>query len=303
MNLTALAFRVVPRIPAPLARALFAVAADIAFVSRRKGVRQLQANLARVVPGASPRRLRALTKQGMRRYMRYFCEAFQLSRWSEAQIQRMVRPVSGDVAEAALGAERQAVAALAHMGNWDLAGAWATRHLAPVVTFAERLEHDEVFQRYLAMREALGMRIIPVAPGVPAFRHMLQAVAGAGDTPWLAPLVADRDLGRRGVEVTLFGEKALVGAGPAALALATGRPLLPVSMHREGARYVLRFGPPVAFRDDLPRAEGIQAMTQEWVSVLEEQIREHPADWHMLQRVFIADLDPGKLMRVRGSST
>jgi len=34
-------------------------------------------------------------------------------------------------------------------------------------------------------------------------------------------------------------------------------------------------------------------MMQEVVYVFETGIRAHPQDWHMLQRVFIADLDPG----------
>jgi KDO2-lipid IV(A) lauroyltransferase len=40
-------------------------------------------------------------------------------------------------------------------------------------------------------------------------------------------------------------------------------------------------------------------MTQEIARVFEEGIRAHPADWHMLQRVFVADLDPQRLASAR----
>jgi lauroyl/myristoyl acyltransferase len=33
-------------------------------------------------------------------------------------------------------------------------------------------------------------------------------------------------------------------------------------------------------------------MTQQLASVFEQAIRQHPQDWHMLQPVFAADLDP-----------
>ncbi len=33
-------------------------------------------------------------------------------------------------------------------------------------------------------------------------------------------------------------------------------------------------------------------MTQQLAKVFEQGIREYPQDWHMLQRVFAADLDP-----------
>jgi len=36
-------------------------------------------------------------------------------------------------------------------------------------------------------------------------------------------------------------------------------------------------------------------MTQELARSFEAGIRKHPADWHMLQRVFVADLDPERL--------
>ena len=43
---------------------------------------------------------------------------------------------------------------------------------------------------------------------------------------------------------------------------------------------------------DLPRADQVRALTQAWVSELGVGIRQHPQDWHMLQKVFVDDLDP-----------
>jgi KDO2-lipid IV(A) lauroyltransferase len=40
-------------------------------------------------------------------------------------------------------------------------------------------------------------------------------------------------------------------------------------------------------------------MTQAMASVFEQAIREHPENWHMLQRVFTRDLDPERLARSR----
>jgi KDO2-lipid IV(A) lauroyltransferase len=212
-------------------------------------------------------------------------------------------------AERALGGPRQAVLALAHMGNWDLAGAWATRHLAQVVTVAERLEPEEVFQDFLAMRTRIGLKIVPLEKGVPAFRRLLREVRAAPE--WIACLLAERDLGRGGVEVTFFGEKALMAAGPAALALATGRPLAPVAMYRRGQRYVVEFMEPVwrpgqnetGTSGPEDREVAVREMTQAWATALEGAIRRHPADWHMLQKVFVSDLDPARLEQVRGGGT
>jgi KDO2-lipid IV(A) lauroyltransferase len=44
------------------------------------------------------------------------------------------------------------------------------------------------------------------------------------------------------------------------------------------------------------------AMTQHAARLFEAGIRAHPQDWHMLQRVFVADLDPGRLRRAPAGS-
>ena len=36
-------------------------------------------------------------------------------------------------------------------------------------------------------------------------------------------------------------------------------------------------------------------MTQQLARVFENGIARHPEDWHMLQKVFVADLDTGRL--------
>ncbi|MDR2373538.1 MAG: phosphatidylinositol mannoside acyltransferase [Bifidobacteriaceae bacterium] len=300
MNLAALAWKWTPRLPEPVARGGFALAGDIASWRRGRGVRRLAANLARVSPDIGQAALRRLTRRAMRAYLRYYREAFQLANWSAERIGRTVRLIDEDRVRADLGPAPQAVLALGHMGNWDLAGAWATLELAPITTVAEHLRPEAVFQDFLAMRRRIGLNIIPLDPGRPVMRELRRAADA--QTAWLIPLLADRDLGRGGVEVDFFGAKALFAAGPAALALATGRPLYGVAMYRQGEGYALEFSGRVEAPPRQSKARQIEAMTQDWASFLEGAIRRHPADWHMLQKVFTADLDPERLKRARGAS-
>ncbi len=300
---TLLAFRFFAAAPEPVSRAIMRVAADVAWLLHGSGVRRLEANLCRARPGAPPREIRRLSLEGMRSYLRYYAEAFALPRLTPEQIDARMRPVGEATVLEACGQGLPVVLALGHQGNWDLAGAWATVHLAPVTTVAERLEPAEVFDAFVAMREAIGMRIIPLDKGTDVFRDLVRVLKG-GDV--LVPLLADRDLTSRGVEVTLLGERARVAAGPAALAVATGALLVPTLLRHErlhGARrkaagtpwgLVITFAPPVPVPDHLPRAERVAAMTQGWVDALGADIAEHPTHWHMLQRVFVDDLDPAR---------
>lgn len=304
----AFAWRVTGKVPDPLVRGVFRLVADVTWLLRGGGVRQLEANLRRVRPDATPAEVRRLALHGMRSYMRYFGEAFALVGARPEQIDARVRVVNADIVRAALAEDRMVVMALGHMGNWDLAGAWAVRNLGRTVTVAERLKPEALFQEFLAFREGIGLEIIALSgAGGGVFRELVRAVKqGRGG---LLPLLADRDLTARGVEVDLFGERARVAAGPAALSVATGAPLCATTITYErltGARrraagtswgIVIDFGRLLTVPADVPRAERVAALTQAWVDDLAAGIARAPQDWHMLQKVFVADLDPERYAR------
>ncbi|MGL5910406.1 MAG: phosphatidylinositol mannoside acyltransferase, partial [Phycicoccus sp.] len=180
---------------------------------------------------------------------------------------------------------------LGHLGNWDLAGAWCTTYLGPVTTVAERLRPEQVYAEFLAFRESLGMTILPLTGGPDVFPALRRAARGRA----VIPLLADRDLTSRGVTVELCGHPARMAPGPAALALAEKRPLHPVTIRHErrgrGWGIVITFHPAVAVPGDGATRQKVVAMTQECADVLGDVVRRHTADWHMLQRVFVADLD------------
>ncbi|MCL3862306.1 phosphatidylinositol mannoside acyltransferase [Actinotalea sp. K2] len=294
-------WRLMNRLPEDVVRGLMLAVADVTWMLRGEGVRRLEANLRRARPAAGVRELRRLSRAGMRTYLRYYGEAFTLGKVSTEQLQARVRALGAEPLRAEVMAGRSVVLALGHQGNWDLAGAWATVYLAPVTTVAERLEPPEVFEEFVRLREGVGMTIIPLDAGSEVFRDLVREVRAGGR---LVPLLADRDLTARGIEVDLLGERARVAAGPAALAVTTGSMLVPVSIRHErlrgaarraaGTRWgiVITFHDPVLVPQDRPRAEQVTAATQAWVDVLGTDIAAHPTHWHMLQRVFVEDLDP-----------
>jgi KDO2-lipid IV(A) lauroyltransferase len=282
--------------PEPAAYALFERLADQQWRSRGGGVRQLERNLARVVGAVPEDQLRELSRAGMRSYLRYWCDAFRMPNWSAQRIGafelRESERILGPLAQG-----RGVIGALAHMGNWDHAGAYFSSRYAQVVTVAERLEPAKLFEAFLAYRESLGMRILGLGePGV--FEELARTLADGG----FVPLLADRDLSAKGVPVTFFGEPTRFPAGPAALAIDTGAALLPIALHWEpdpaigrGGRNVGVILPEVVPPATGDRTERIRAATQAVATALEGAIREHPQDWHMLQRLWLADLDPARL--------
>jgi lauroyl/myristoyl acyltransferase len=289
-----LGWRLVSALPEAIAYPIFTLIADVAWWRRGKGVLRLEANLARAVPGSDAAALRRLSRQGMRSYLRYWCDAFRMPGWSKQRILSTCRIDDEETLRKAFTGGTGVVVALAHHGNWDHAGAWSTFELAKVTTVAERLKPEELFDRFVAFRESLGMEILPLTGGGNVFGRLMQRVKAGG----FVPLLADRDLTDHGIRVNLLGEPARMAPGVAALALATKAPLLPINIYYERlprtapARWgiVLQIHPPVPV-PDAPRAEQIAAMMQSCADALGAGIAEHPQDWHMLQRVFEADLD------------
>jgi lauroyl/myristoyl acyltransferase len=113
---------VVCRVPRRWAEWMFRQIADQLWRRQGPGVRQLEANLARVIgPDASVTDLRRLSRDGMRSYLRYWLEAFRLPVIPPAEILGRMRAAGEEqTAFRHLAAGRGVIFALPHMGNWEL---------------------------------------------------------------------------------------------------------------------------------------------------------------------------------------
>lgn len=278
----------VRHMPERMAYAAAERVADNVWARHGKQVRRLESNLARVLPGAPESELRVVSRQGMRNYLRYWCDTFRLPDWSRQKIINGVRPIDDFLLAEALAEGRGVIVALPHMGNWDHAGAWASLVHAKVVTVAERLKPESLFEKFLAYREQLGMEVLPHdGPGVNVFDTLRSRLESGA----LVALVADRDISSSGLQVDFFGEPIRVPIGPARLAIQTGAVLLTASVYYEGARTVVHMHPRVPIPTEGGLRERLSAVCQTVASRFEVSVSAHPTDWHMLSRLWLADLE------------
>ncbi|WP_406043594.1 phosphatidylinositol mannoside acyltransferase [Micromonospora sp. NBC_00898] len=291
MNLTELGYvagwRLVRALPRPVVAAAFRAGADRAARNPGGGTARLRANLRRVVgPDLPEAELDDLVRRGLRSYARYWMEAFRLPALSRRQILAGFRLDGQEKLAADVAAGRGAVVALPHAGNWDAAGAWVAATGWPITTVAERLKPEGVYERFLAFRQGLGMEILPTRGGDrPTFDVLVDRVrAGA-----VVPLLADRDLSARGVEVDFFGGRTRMPAGPALLALRTGAPLYVASLWYEADTACASLEGPLELPDpdSGPLDQRVRMLTQRIADGLAAGIARHPEDWHMLQRMWL----------------
>ena len=292
-----LGWRTLRVLPEQAAYALFDRVAAVAYRRGGKGVQRLRANYARARPELSPGQLDELVRAGMRSYMRYYCEAFRLPSLSHDDIQRGVRAEGAQELQALSAQGQPVVVFVGHLGNFDLAAAWSASNIAPATTVAERLKPEEVYQEFVAFRRSIGMNIIPLTGGEDPFRALVRATRDEGR---LVALASDRDLTHNGVEVDLLGHRARMAKGPAVLSLLTGAPLFAASIHYErvargeglgGHRTVIQFSERLTPRTEGTTTEKAQDLIQQCADHLAPTIRAHTSSWHMLQKVFVDDLD------------
>jgi KDO2-lipid IV(A) lauroyltransferase len=274
--------------PDSMARSAFDAGAFYAALGG--GPEQLRKNLARVV-GVPPAEVPgSLIRASLASYARYWREAFRLPSMDLARLGREL-VINGENLDAGLAAGRGVITALPHSGNWDMAGVWLAQMRGTFTTVAERLKPESVFEMFKGFREGLGMEVVPLDKGATAFGVLAQRLR-AGN---MVCLLVDRDLTENGVEVDFFGEKARMAAGAAALAVQTGAPLRAVTLYFTDGGWVADVSEEILVPPEGDRRAKAAAMTQQLAGAFEKGIIEHPYDWHMLQRVFLADLDASRL--------
>ncbi|HEX5540104.1 MAG TPA: phosphatidylinositol mannoside acyltransferase [Micromonospora sp.] len=280
-------WRLVRALPQPVAAAAFRAGADYAHRRCGRGATRLATNLRRIVgDNLPPDKFDALVRAGLRSYARYWLEAFRLPSLTRAELLSGFRLQRQELLHEAMDAGRGVVVALPHAGNWDAAGAWVAAMGWPLTTVAERLKPESIYRRFVAFRQQLGMEIIPLTGGQQPPLDVLADRIGKGH---VVPLLADRDLSARGVEVKFFGARTRMPPGPALLALRTGAPLYVASMWYERDAACGRLHGPlrVPGPEQGPLDQRVRWLTQQIADQLATGIAAHPQDWHMLQRMWL----------------
>jgi len=282
-RVTALAYfagwRIVRVLPHKTAYGLFEELAGYLVKRKGKSVERLRSNLSRIKPGLSASDMDVLLRQAMSSYLRYWCDTFRIQDWSVSEIQDSVTLTRGELLLDPMRDGRGVVIALVHSGNWDHAGAYFCSLGIPLVTVAERLKPEALFQRFLRYRQAMGFEVLSIDS-----RSFATLIKRAREKRLIA-LVADRDLSASGIDVTFFGSTARMPAGPALLAIKTGIPLVVAHVSYTQSGIHIEFTS-VDIAVDGSESECVALTTQRMASLFEKGIAAHPQDWHMLQRIW-----------------
>ena len=277
-----LGWKIVGLLPESIAYRLFARIGRLMYSRNGRSIQRLRTNMKVVRPELNSAEIEALVASGTLSYLRYWCDTFRIHKWSADRVSNTVSCTGDELLREPMIAGKGVVIALPHSGNWDHAGAYFCQEGFPLVTVAEVLKPEKLFDKFLAHRSRMGFEVLPLNSR--AFATLMRRAKEHR----LIALVSDRDLSASGIDVTFFNKKSRMPAGPALLSIKTGIPL--VAAH-------VRYTPDGIHIDFLPievsthgtEAERLSATVQSIASSFEVGIRQYPEDWHMLQRIWIEE--------------
>ena len=266
------------RLPRAFAMALMSFIANLAFCFSGRTRRVVTRNLRTVVgPLTSKREVRRLVHASFASYGRYWADLAQLSKLTEGDYRRHFDE-QDLVAFVENLDHKPAIIALPHIGSWEMAGLWASWHGYRINTVAESASSEALTEWFRKQRETMGINVFAYSD-----KALGQLLAALGRNE-LVTLVADRNIGGEGVDVTFFGRTVKMPGGPALLALRSGCPLIPLAVyHDHNDHHVPILLPPVASKRIGRLHEDVARVTQDLAFAFEELIKRAPEQWHVFQ--------------------
>jgi Kdo2-lipid IVA lauroyltransferase/acyltransferase len=166
----------------------------------------------------------------------------------------------------------------AHFGNFELLPIAQSIYGYRLAIVHRPLRNPLIDAAIRAERVKYGNRIIERKAGGREVMRMLRQ-------NWMIAIALDLDV-RKGVFVDFFGLPASTSDGVARIALASGAPVMPAFMVREGdsVHHKIKILP-AFFPEKTRNREGlVRQYTQTYSDTVEQVIREHPDHWNWIHR-------------------
>lgn len=296
LRLALLLGRILP--PGP-ARKLGEIVGALFYLISRKRKQVALYNMKVVFPEWSERRRRRELRASLRGWGRTL---FEITLIVGKKGKRLVKEVSVegvDNLRDALARGRGAVAVGGHVGNFPLM-LYTLITTGYPVSVIMRLPENELLAPWVKETvENLGIEIIPASPRIESVKQSIRALR-AGKIVFLHIDINAKK--SSGVLVDFFGLKVPTFPGAVVFAQRSGAPLVPMFIARnDRSGYKLEIREPF----EVPRGEDRELVISETLTrltkILEEVIREHPAEWWWLHRRFRKAVRPNSADPADGS--
>jgi Kdo2-lipid IVA lauroyltransferase/acyltransferase len=235
--------------------------------------------LRRSFPEKTAAECRALYAAMCRQQVLNLMEMLRFAGGREAEMGARIE-VSGEaVVRQALERGKGVLILIAHFGNYDLMGLFASRLLGyPVTIITKKLKNESLNELWWGLRQKAGLKTVAAHN---AYRACLRALR---QNELVGFMLDQNRPAEQGVFVDFFGRSASTTPGLAFMSAQTGAPVVPVFMRRtpEG-RHALEVRPLIEPPPDR-KEETILAHTAMYTKIIEDEIRRYPEQWMWLHK-------------------
>jgi len=246
--------------------------ADATHWRNAEPARNLRANLRSAFPRWTEREVEELSKRVFRNFARNLVDYGRFHTITDEALDRLLPSVQHlHILEESFAKGRGVILVTGHIGNWELGAMFFGRHgfKINVVTIPEGSERIDSIRG--AYRTRQNIRTI-VVDGSPFSSLEIVAALRRGE---IVAMLVDRWEGTDGIPAKFFGEDRRFPRGPFVLSRATGAPVIPAFIVRDGNIYRGVVDPPV-FMEEPEDEPGARRVSES----LERMIRTYPDQWY-----------------------
>lgn len=250
------------------------------FFSGRDAI-EIRENLEHVLGENSDQRIiKIYTFRIFRNFAKYLADFFKTPVLSEKYILKNIDVRGREKLDAALERGKGVILLSPHLGNWELGAAAIAAMGYPVNAIVLPHKDKRINDFFVKQRALNGIRSIPVGMGIKeCFRNLRRnetlAIAG------------DKDYTNGGITTKFFGKEAVMPKGPAAIALKTDSPIVPVVLiRREDNSFSLIFEDPIIYSTKGDKDTDIKELMSLYLPSFEKYIRMYPGQWYAFKRIW-----------------
>lgn len=166
-----------------------------------------------------------------------------------------------------------------HFANWEVMATVLTQSNSPVRITYRKINNPYIDARVRKKREAYGTQFLVQKSGHKGGRELFEALNNGESIA----ILNDQKF-NTGYSIPFFGENAMTAQGATRLALKTGRPLLPMAITRNGAKFTVTFYDPIPLETTGDRENDVFNGVLKITQFIEARIREKPEQWFWVHR-------------------
>jgi len=246
--------------------------------------RSVKLNLQYILPQASARQRRRISRKLFANFAKYLVDFFRLEKIDRKFIDENIQIENLHWLDQALARGKGVVILTAHLGNWELGGVILSQLGYPIWAVALPHKNKKVNDFFDTQRARQGIKVVPMGKAVRGCISQLRKKQ-------LVALVGDRDFTEKGLVLDFFGKPTHFTEGPAALSLMTQASIVPAFLLRlPDNRFILKIEKPIDFMPTGNKAKDLADLVRLYRDIFEDYIRRYPEQWYLFRRFWI---EPG----------